>query len=127
MDRLLADFDQSVASMRKALSFKDGLVKHQACGGFLHYLKSFERMCPAAKFPEISEQLTKQFHMGFLDPDLLFSLESQVPPGDIKSISAFRRGLQVRCDGLHSGPAGRTCVLQVRLPSVLCEGLLCPI
>lgn len=93
VDRLLADYDQAVPAMRKALTFKDGVVKHQACGAFLHYLKCFERMCPAAEFPDISEQLTKQFLLGFLDPDLLHSLEQQVPPGDLKAISAFRRGL----------------------------------
>ena len=91
LERLLYDHDHCPPSMRKALSFRDGLPKHQACGAFLHYLKMFERMCPAADFAEASDSLTEQFKLGYLDPDLLHGLEQSVPPGDLKSISAFRQ------------------------------------
>lgn len=47
-------------------------------------------MAPAADFPAMEADLRKQFQYGYLDPDILHSLESQVPPGDIRMVSAFR-------------------------------------
>lgn len=90
VDRIIADFDHTAQPLRKALSFRDALSKHQACGGFLHFLKALERIAPASDFQTMKDDLLRQFQYGYLDPDILHSLENQVPPGDIGAVSAFR-------------------------------------
>ena len=90
--RLIGDFDRTAPALRKALNFKDAVVLHQSAGCFLHFLRLLEQTAPAAHFAECCDGLESQFLQGFLDPDLCHSLTVQVPPGDIKSISAFRLG-----------------------------------
>jgi hypothetical protein len=47
-------------------------------------------MAPAADYPEMEKDLKQQFRYGYLDPDILHSLETMVPPGDIQMVGAFR-------------------------------------
>ncbi|CAK9066087.1 unnamed protein product [Durusdinium trenchii] len=88
--RLIGDFDKSAKSLRKAITFKEAVIIHQSTGCFLHFLKAFQQMAPASFFDESKENLLNQFNQGFLDPDLCHILTLQVPPGDIKSVAAFR-------------------------------------
>ena len=88
--RVLADHDNTPPALRKPLSYRDALSKHQCCGGFLFYLRQLEKMAPSADFPAMKEELLSQFDVGYLDPDISHSLESCVPPGDIRSVGAFR-------------------------------------
>lgn len=90
MTRLIGDFDKSAKSLRKAITFKEAVIIHQSTGCFLHFLKAFQQMAPASFFDESKENLLNQFNQGFLDPDLCHILTLQVPPGDIKSVAAFR-------------------------------------
>ena len=93
LQRLCDDHDACVPSMRKAVSYQQGMYKHQMTGGFLHFLGLLEKMLPASEFPEAKDALLKQFSQGFLDPDIQHTLENTVPPGDAKSIAAFRPDL----------------------------------
>lgn len=90
LQRLEQDFDSLPPSMRKANSFQQATAKHQATGVFLHFLKEFEKVCPAGQFQAASESLLSQFKSGYLDCDLQHCLESQVPPADMAAISGFR-------------------------------------
>lgn len=90
VQRLLSDHDSTPPQLRKPLTFREALGKHQACGGFLHYLRLLQQMAPAADYPEMEKDLKQQFRYGYLDPDILHSLETMVPPGDIQMVGAFR-------------------------------------
>ena len=105
---MLADFDTTPGPLRKAMSVREAMSKHQACGGFLHYLKILEGMAPAAEFQQMSEELHRQFQYGYLDPDILHSLESSVPPGDISMVSAFRTECVSEGLALRSFPRSKT-------------------
>ena len=101
--RLIGDFDKSAKSLRKAITFKEAVIIHQSTGCFLHFLKAFQQMAPASFFDESKENLLNQFNQGFLDPDLCHILTLQVPPGDIKSVAAFR----CQIDWLHVFPVSQ--------------------
>ena len=90
VNRVLSDHDTTPAQLRKPLGFREALGKHQACGGFLHYLRQLEKMAPGGDFAEMEKDLRQQFQYGYLDPDILHSLETMVPPGNIQMVSAFR-------------------------------------
>ena len=97
LQRILAAFDNTPAPMRKAMTHKEGLVAHQCCGAFVHFLSELEKIAPPAEYQEAATSLTSQFGFGYLDPDLLHGLESSVPPGDVRSVSAFRPFHQPCC------------------------------
>ena len=90
LQRVQGDFDKTPAPMRKALSYRDALSKHQCCAMFLHLLSRLQRMCPPSDFKAAADNLRQQFCQGFMDPDLLHAAEQQVPPGDLEAIAAFR-------------------------------------
>ena len=86
----MADFDNAPVPMRQAVKFATGLKLHQACGAFLHYLREYEKMAPAADVLQSRQELFQVFIRGFMDPDLHHSLEQTVPPGRLEDISTFR-------------------------------------
>lgn len=88
--RLVSDHDNTAEKMRKAFSFKDAQMIHQAAGAFLHCLAVMEKMAPAGSFHEAKGNLMNQFTQGFMDADLLHMLSETVPPSDIKCVSSFR-------------------------------------
>ena len=90
--RLETDHDRTPPTLRRSVTEKQAVVKHQACGCFLHFLRIYERLCPSTEYGEAAESLTSQFMSGFLDPDLGHVLEATVPPGDPSSVAAFRPG-----------------------------------
>ena len=90
MERLIRDYDNTAPPMRQAVTYKLAVAKHQACGAFLHFLAILQKMSPPSLFEEAKASLEAQFTMGFLDPDLCHILDTQVPPGDIKALGAFR-------------------------------------
>ena len=91
VSRLIGDFDRLAPGLRRAVNFRDAQAVHSAAGCFLHFLRILQHMAPAAFYEECRESLHSQFMQGFLDPDLCHILTVQVPPGDIKGLSAFRR------------------------------------
>ena len=91
VDRLIKGHDDTMDTMRKAMTYKDAVGLDQLCGGFIHYLGELEKMMPPAMFMEASEALRMSFLSGFLDPDLQHCLQTQVPPGDLPGIGAFRQ------------------------------------
>lgn len=93
--RLLADHDRCPQTMRKALTYKDAVPKHQCCGMFCHLLDCLERNAPATQFKDMQDRLHKMFMESFMDPDLLHMVSSEVPPGDLKTVAAFRRGVRL--------------------------------
>ena len=110
LDRICHDFDLAPAPLRKACQFrvaclrvdvcefvnheaatyKDMVLKHAATGGFLHFLAQLESMAPSSSFSEFESQLRRQFLYGYLDSDILHVLDTQVPPGSVKDVPAFR-------------------------------------
>ena len=93
VERLQGDYDATPAPMRKALTFAQGLVKHQGCGAFLHFLRELQKLMPPTEFEVAATNLRGQFQSGFMDPDLAHILETQFPPGDVGAVAAFRPGL----------------------------------
>lgn len=93
VDRVIGDWDRKPPNQRRPLLYKDGLNLHQASGAFIHYLDTLERGFPAKQFPDVAASLRGQFLEGYLDPDLLHSLNQSVPPGDMKSVGSFRLSL----------------------------------
>ena len=57
---------------------------------YLHYIKSMEETAPADAIHGTKEKFLEQFLTSGLDAELLMSAQSTVPPGDPKSIGAFR-------------------------------------
>lgn len=91
MDRLIEDHDSTAEGLRKAISFKDAVKIHQAAGCFLFFLGKFQQLCPEKDFAEYHRGLKSQFMAGFLDADLVSTLEDQVPANaDISNVKAFR-------------------------------------
>ena len=88
--RIVGDHDKALPTMRKAVNFKEGLLLHQAAGLFLHFLRALQGVSPAGSFTDARSKLEDQFRQGFLDPDLQHVLQVSAPPGDPKSIAAFR-------------------------------------
>ena len=90
MDRLIRGFDGVADNMRKAVTFKDALNLHQMCGGYIYFMAELSKMMPPALYAEAEQSLLKAFLDGFIDPDLSHCLSTQVPPGDLKGVAAFR-------------------------------------
>ncbi|CAK9014178.1 FO synthase subunit 1, partial [Durusdinium trenchii] len=88
--RICSDWDKRPASLRKGLSFKECAEIHTCCGMYLHYIKSMEETAPADAIHGTKEKFLEQFLTSGLDAELLMSAQSTVPPGDPKSIGAFR-------------------------------------
>lgn len=92
LERIISDHDQVAPGMRKALSFKDAVKIHQSAGCFLFFMQKLQQICPERDFQEYARGLRSQFMSGFLDADLITTLEDQVPAAaDIKNVKAFRR------------------------------------
>ena len=91
LQRLVIDHDNHPPQLRKAVSFKEAVKVHQACGAYLFFLAKIQQIAPENRFNAIRIDLYTQFKAGLLDPDLLHVVESQVPANaDIKAVSAFR-------------------------------------
>ena len=88
--RLQDDHDACPAALRKACTFQQGLNKLQCCAGFLHFLTALQKVAPPSDFADMSTSLRKQFSSGYLDPDIMHTLENTFPPEDPGSIGAFR-------------------------------------
>ena len=91
LDRVISDHDQVAPGLRKALNFKEAVKIHQAAGCFLFFMQKLQQLCPEKDFLECQRGLKSHFMSGFLDADLVSTLEEQVPAAaDIKSVKAFR-------------------------------------
>ena len=88
--RMCADFDQTPPALRKPWSFATALNRHQCCGLYIHYMGLLQKRIPQGKWAEVERSLDSQFTFGFLDTDLQHSLTSEVPPGNMETVSAFR-------------------------------------
>lgn len=91
IDRLINAHDGATDSMKKAVTYKEAVGLDQLCGGFIHYCAELEKMMPPTMFKEAQVALRNSFLSAFLDPDLQHCLQTQVPPGDLRGISAFRQ------------------------------------
>ena len=90
LSRIQSDHDRTPDAMRRALPFKDGLDVHRACGAFVHCLGLLEKQAPPDAFRSIQESLHRQFQSGFMDADLAYAVEQQVPPLNLDSVTAIR-------------------------------------
>lgn len=93
LDRIIGDHDAvATLEMRKAVTLKDAVKLHQACGGYLFCLQKLQSLAPEAAFPDMKSSLRAQFFSGYLDGDLIHFLENNVPAtADIASVGAFRQ------------------------------------
>lgn len=78
--------------MRAPATYAKALQKHQARGAFLHFLACLQKITPGEMWADVKLSLENQFQQGYLDPDLLHVLETEVLAGDLKGVGAFRRG-----------------------------------
>lgn len=92
---MCAEWDNLPAGNRKAYAAKETVAMHQCCSMFRHFLGCLQVTLPSAAFPGAKEKLMTQFLLGGLDADLTLAASTSVPPGDLKSIGAIRRGWQV--------------------------------
>ena len=96
LERIISDHDQTAPGLRKALSLKEAVKVHQATGCFLYFLRKLKQISPEKDFPEFERALKAQFMGGYLDGDLISTLEEQVPAAaDISSVKAFRPKLSI--------------------------------
>ena len=86
-----------ITCLAQAPSWKDTQLKHAVCGGFLHFLNELKKIAPSKDYLDMKKQLTSQFAFNYLDSDIQHVLETQVPPGCLAGVSAFRRGFHLVC------------------------------
>ena len=79
--------------MRKALTAKEVTTTHQHCAIVLSFLNTLQKTIPSSDAAAAKEKLTTHFFLGALDAELGLIAESTIPPGDLKSVGAFRPGL----------------------------------
>lgn len=92
IERMASDWDRTAPNMRKAWGYKDTLALHAATGGFLQFLRVLKEKLPGAEYDKHRDNLMAQFRLGALDPDIVHSLETTVPPGSLDSVSFLRPG-----------------------------------
>ncbi|CAK9102225.1 unnamed protein product [Durusdinium trenchii] len=90
IDRICADYDAQPVGMRKALTAKEVTTTHQHCAIFLSFLNTLQKTIPSSDAAAAKEKLTTHFFLGALDAELGLIAESTIPPGDLKSVGAFR-------------------------------------
>lgn len=90
--RLEYQFDNAPITLRKALQFKEASRVHLATGLYLALLDKFSQVAPPSEFRHLKASLDTQFNAGYLDGELFHMADEQVPPIDLRSISAFRQG-----------------------------------
>ena len=76
--------------VKKAINFATAVGKHQCCGAFLHFTRELQRALNPEDYVRAFGDLKEMFLRGYLDPDLEHALQTQFPPGDLKSISSIR-------------------------------------
>lgn len=89
VERIKAEHDRSM--VKKAINFTTALSKHQCCGAFLHFMRELERTITPEDYKKAFGELKDMFLRGYLDPDLEHILQTQFPPGDMKSVSSIRQ------------------------------------
>lgn len=92
IERHCKDWDEALANMKQTLSVKSAAPLHQACGVFLHFMSKLETALPSGEFKVAAPRLRAAFLVGGMDIELWAAASSSVPPGDVKSIGAFRLG-----------------------------------
>ena len=92
LDRLCVQWDGFPHSMKKAFTFKEGSAIHLCCGLFIHFVEVLRQEAPASEYESIAGRLRQKFLLGVMDHELKAQSETNVPPGDMKALSAFRPG-----------------------------------
>ena len=92
IDRMCGDFDRLPVALRKPWGFKDTVVLHSACGGFLHFMRLLREKVPATEFAKFEKTMTDQFMLGVLDPDILRALDATAPPSSLDAVGFLRPG-----------------------------------
>lgn len=93
VDRLIKDWDRQPVGLKKSWGYREAAQLHAVCGAFIHYTNVLKAKISEETYQAELPGLKEQFAGSFLDPELLHSLQSSVPPGDISSISVLRQGL----------------------------------
>ncbi|CAK9079952.1 FO synthase subunit 1, partial [Durusdinium trenchii] len=90
VDRLIKDWDRQPVGLKKSWGYREAAQLHAVCGAFIHYTNVLKAKISEETYQAELPGLKEQFAGSFLDPELLHSLQSSVPPGDISSISVLR-------------------------------------
>ena len=107
LERLCSDWDNLPPGMRKAISPKDAHALHQCCGLFQHFIHKLGEVLPGGEIQAARDKLKTHFLLGGMDAELLTVAETRVPPGDLKSLGAFRRSFF--CYGILSPIFSQLC------------------
>ncbi|CAK9056461.1 Hypothetical protein (Fragment) [Durusdinium trenchii] len=81
IQRMILDWDKLPPSLRKPWNVKDTTTLHSACAGYLHFMSVLQRKIPKADYDSSAAGLREQFLSGFLDVEILQTLESSAPKG----------------------------------------------
>lgn len=95
IQRLNADWDRIPPGLKKPWGFKDASAVHSACGGFLAIMTALKAEIPQSDFAQNEAQIREQFHLGYLDPDIIHFLESTIPPVNLQEVGFVRTGFAV--------------------------------
>ena len=90
IERHCKDWDDAMPNMRQALTAKTALPLHQSCAMFSHFLNRLETSLSSGDFDAAAPKLRSTFLLGGMDGELLQVASGTVPPGDLKSVGAFR-------------------------------------
>lgn len=85
----------------------------------MFFLEALRAQAPAGDFEEMKKNLDISFDAGLLDSDIVHVLESQVPPGDLRQISAFRSTAHQKIIGIFMNMLDVDVVV-VALPCACC-------
>ncbi|CAE7945690.1 unnamed protein product [Symbiodinium sp. KB8] len=90
VQRMSFDYDNTPPTMRKAMCNQCVMLQIQKATGFLHWLHLLEKEAPSKDYDTMATQLKQQFMYGYMDGDIMHVLETEVPPGQLAAVSAFR-------------------------------------
>lgn len=94
IQRMILDWDKLPPSLRKPWNVKDTTTLHSACAGYLHFMSVLQRKIPKADYDSSAAGLREQFLSGFLDVEILQTLESSAPPLNLEDVGFLRLGAQ---------------------------------
>lgn len=92
IERLKADWDRLPIGLKRPWNYKEALMVHAACGGYLAIMSALREAVPQADFEAHEQQIRDQFNLSYLDPDIIHFLENTVPPVNLQEVNFVRTG-----------------------------------
>ena len=86
----MADWDRLPPGMKKPWGYKEALVVHAACGGYITIMSALQASVPQADYEAHEAQIREQFNLSYLDADIIHLLETTVPPVNLSDVNFVR-------------------------------------